>query len=89
MNKLIKLTIALLCCGAGAVLAETATEPGQPAAERGLEEMLVTATRRAENISDVSQTVQALLGEDLMDMSVTTIEAWTWAAGFTPKRLIP
>jgi outer membrane receptor protein involved in Fe transport len=74
LNKLIKLTIALLCCGAGAVLAETATEPGQPAAERGLEEMLVTATRRAENISDVSQTVQALLGEDLMDMSVTNIE---------------
>ena len=39
-----------------------------------LEEIVVTAQRREQNISDVSQAVQALSGEDLDELNITNFE---------------
>ena len=50
--------------------AQTSSE--SPAVE--LEEIVVTAQRREQNISDVSQAVQALSGEDLDELNITNFE---------------
>ena len=39
-----------------------------------LEEIVVTAQRREQNISDVSQAVQALSGDDLDELNITNFE---------------
>ena len=56
---------------AATAAAETASEAG---ATPLLEEMVVTAARREQNLGDVAQTVQALLGEELLDVGVTNLE---------------
>lgn len=48
------------------VLAQTASG--------GLEEVVVTAQRRAENLQDVPVSIQALTGETLSQLNVTTVE---------------
>jgi len=50
--------------------AQTSSE--SPAVE--LEEIVVTAQRREQNISDVSQAVQALSGDDLDELNITNFE---------------
>ena len=43
-------------------------------AEADIEEILVTANRTEQSISDVSQAVQALSGDDLQDLQITDFE---------------
>ena len=74
MKTVIKLAGALLCLGVGSVYAEQAADPDAQPAARELEELVVTATRREQNLADVSQAVQALLGDELLDMGVTNLE---------------
>src|SRR5215210_1525118 len=67
---------------ASAVAAVLAAAPAQvvwaQAAEQttsgGLEEVIVTAQRRAENLQDVPLSIQALTGETLSQLNVTTVE---------------
>ncbi len=42
--------------------------------EADIEEILVTANRTEQSISDVSQAVQALSGDDLQDLQITDFE---------------
>jgi outer membrane receptor protein involved in Fe transport len=63
---------------ASAVAAVLAASPAQvvwaQAASGGLEEVVVTAQRRAESLQDVPLSIQALTGETLSQLNVTTIE---------------
>jgi outer membrane receptor protein involved in Fe transport len=67
---------------ASAVAAVLAAAPAQAvwaqAAEQstsgGLEEVIVTATRRAENLQDVPLSIQAMTGETLSQLNVSTVE---------------
>ncbi|MBV9914652.1 MAG: TonB-dependent receptor, partial [Sinobacteraceae bacterium] len=54
-------------------LATTATAYAQEAVE-GLQEVVVTAQRRSESIQNVPITIQALTGDSLAQMSVTTFD---------------
>ena len=49
-------------------------QPGSSDDSASLEEVVVTATRRAQAISDVPQAVQALSGEDLTNMNINTVD---------------
>jgi outer membrane receptor protein involved in Fe transport len=63
---------------ASAVAAVLAGLPPQAvlaqASEGGLEEVVVTAQRRAESLQDVPMSLQALTGETLSQLNVTTVE---------------
>ena len=63
---------------ASAVAAVLAASPAQvvlaQATSGGLEEVVVTAQRRAESLQDVPLSIQALTGETLSQLNVTTIE---------------
>jgi iron complex outermembrane receptor protein len=56
-----------------AALAQAATCYAQEASE-GLQEVVVTATRRSESLQNVPITVQALTGDSLAQMSITTFD---------------
>lgn len=71
MRALMKIAVIGLCINATAAFAETTSGSG---AEPAIEELIVTATRREQAIGEVSQTVQAVSGEELQDMSITNIE---------------
>ncbi len=62
--------------GTQAVIAAHATRAAdQPEASTGgIEEVLVTAQRRTENIQDVPIAIQALTGETLQQLNVTTFD---------------
>ena len=61
----------------GAILAASAAQSAyaqQAASGGGLEEVVVTAQRRSENLQDVPISVQALTGDTLTELSVTTFD---------------
>jgi iron complex outermembrane recepter protein len=62
-----------------AVLAALSTQAGatyaaEPAASGGLEEIVVTAQRRSESLQNVPITIQALTGEQLSQLGVSTVD---------------
>src|SRR5512140_2921744 len=66
---------------ASAVAAVLAAAPAQvvwaqaaPATSGGLEEVIVTAQRRTENLQDVPVSIQALSGDTLDEMKAATID---------------
>ncbi len=61
----------------GAILAASAAQSAyaqQAASGGGLEEVVVTAQRRSENLQDVPISIQALTGDTLSQLNVSTIE---------------
>ena len=66
------LTIAALLSAAPAI-AQDATPASASEEEGGLAEIVVTAQKRAQNLQDVSATVQALTGEDLAKAGITDV----------------
>lgn len=68
------LTIAALLSAVPAAAQEAAPAPVADATEEGgLSEIVVTAQKRAQNLQDVSATVQALSGEDLAKNGVNDV----------------
>jgi len=59
---------------AAALSAHAGTCYAQAAPSGGLEEVVVTAQRRAQSIQDVPITIQALTGDSLAQMSITTFD---------------
>ncbi|TLY77174.1 MAG: TonB-dependent receptor, partial [Gammaproteobacteria bacterium] len=57
-----------------ALSAHAGTCYAQAAPSGGLEEVVVTAQRRAQSIQDVPITIQALTGDSLAQMSITTFD---------------
>jgi len=57
---------------AATALAQTSTSAGAPAAVSGLEEVVVTARRREENIQDVPVSVTAVSGDQLQQRGIQT-----------------
>ena len=71
LNKILYSFLALLIINYSSIsFAQTSSET--TAVE--LEEIVVTAQRREQNISDVSQAVQALSGDDLDELNITNFE---------------
>ena len=71
LNKFLYSFLALLIINYSSIsFAQTSSETS--ALE--LEEIVVTAQRREQNISDVSQAVQALSGDDLDELNITNFE---------------
>src|SRR4051812_6385628 len=74
-RALILLTAAssvALIAGAGSSLAQSAPAAAAQAANTGLEEVVVTARRRAEVVQNVPVAVTALSGRDLEQKSILT-----------------
>jgi outer membrane receptor protein involved in Fe transport len=71
MNYRLASAVAAVLAGSpvSAVLAQTSDTSGG-----GLEEVVVTAQRRAESLQDVPMSLQALTGETLSQLNVTTVE---------------
>ena len=65
---------ALGLTGAGQGLAQTATNNAQTATSNALEEVVVTATRRSENLQDVPIAITALTGTMLSELNVQTLD---------------
>ncbi len=65
-----------LASAVAAVLAASSTQVvwAQTAPGGGLEEVVVTAQRRSENLQDVPLSIQALTGETLSQMNVATVQ---------------
>jgi iron complex outermembrane receptor protein len=68
-----KLTYAILAALSAPAGAAYAAEAGAPASS-GLEEVIVTAQRRNESVQNVPITIQAITGDALGQMSVTTFD---------------
>ena len=74
MNVLPGLAAAIASVLSVAVLAQPASQATETASNNVVEEILVTVERREQSISDVSQAVQALSGQDLQELNITNIE---------------
>jgi iron complex outermembrane recepter protein len=70
-QKLAYAIAAVLSACAGAARAENAAEA---ATSSGIEEVTVTATRRSESIQDVPLTIQAITGDQLKQLNVSTFD---------------
>src|ERR1700678_3858664 len=74
-NKKLSYAIAAILSGSGMGMrishAATATDTSDA---EGIQEIVVTAERRNESIQDVPITIQAITGEQLKELSVSTIE---------------
>jgi iron complex outermembrane receptor protein len=70
-QKLACAIAAVLSACAAAAHAETATDA---AATSGIEEVVVTATRRSESVQDVPITIQAITGDQLRQLNVSTFD---------------
>lgn len=74
-----KVAFAIGCCVAGGSGLALAQEGAARADSQSgsLEEVIVTSTRRAENVRDVPQTVSVLTGDDLAKRSIVSVEQYT------------
>jgi iron complex outermembrane receptor protein len=70
-RKLTSAIVAALSAQAGVAYA---AEPATPQASGALEEVIVTAQRRAESVQNVPITIQAITGEQLTQLGVTTFD---------------
>jgi outer membrane receptor protein involved in Fe transport len=71
---------------AGLILASPALYAAEesPASSRGIEEIVVTAQKRTENINDVGMSIEAATGEQLKDLGITdTADLYKVVAGFS------
>ena len=76
LRQAVALSAASLLSVAGVATAQTTTTTaGTEAARGGLEEVVVTATRRAENLQEVPIAVTAFTAEQLQSKGVTDIQA--------------
>src|SRR5215471_2850484 len=66
--------VSILSAHAGAALAADTNDHPAPAADAGIEEIIVTAQHRDESIQNVPITMQALTAETLTHLNVTTFE---------------
>ena len=57
-----------------AILAASAAQAQTPAPSGGLEEIIVTAQRRSESLQDVPLAIQAMTGDTLSELKVSTID---------------
>jgi outer membrane receptor protein involved in Fe transport len=76
MNAKISYAIAAILAGAslGASAADQAVDVGPSADSGGLEEIVVTAQRRSENMQDVPIAMQAFTAEALQQLNVSTFD---------------
>src|SRR5437016_6170820 len=69
---------AILGTHAGAVAYAAAADPSVPAeagpSAAGIQEVVVTAQRRTENVQDVPIAIQAFTGESLQQLNVTSLD---------------
>ena len=70
---ILSLSVLLLVFSSVKVFADENVNASEEA-EADIEEILVTANRTEQSISDVSQAVQALSGDDLQDLQITDFE---------------
>jgi iron complex outermembrane receptor protein len=73
MNYRVASTIAAILA-ASAAQAQTAAQTQTAASSGGLEEVIVTAQRRSESLQDVPLAIQAMTGETLEQLNVSTVE---------------
>ncbi|MGA3159001.1 MAG: TonB-dependent receptor plug domain-containing protein, partial [Steroidobacteraceae bacterium] len=76
MNAKISYAIAAILAGAsfGALAADTTADTSAAADTGGLEEIVVTAQRRSENMQDVPIAMQAFTAEALQQLNVSTFD---------------
>jgi outer membrane receptor protein involved in Fe transport len=75
MHSYSKLTYAIAAILSGSTAGFVNAAPAPDAApSEGIQEITVTAQRRAENLQDVPITIQALTGDTLKELSVTTLD---------------
>jgi iron complex outermembrane recepter protein len=74
-NSRLSRAIALILggCSSGLAIAEPAADAANMTSE-AIQEITVTAQRRSENMEDVPITIQALTGETLSELNVTTFD---------------
>ncbi len=68
-------TIAGLTAGCGGVFAQTAPPSATPADDGGLQEVVVTAERRSENVQNVPISITAFTAESLQQRNLTNVGA--------------
>src|SRR2546429_4047315 len=77
-NKCAHAVAAILGTHAGAVAYAAAADPSVPAeaspSAAGIQEVVVTAQRRTENVQDVPIAIQAFTGESLQQLNVTSLD---------------
>ena len=73
-RKLSSAVATILGAHAAQSVAQTATPPAEAPASGALQEVLVTANRRVENLQDVPITIQALTAETLSQLNVQTFD---------------
>jgi outer membrane receptor protein involved in Fe transport len=74
MNSKLSYAIAVILGGASAGLAHAAPAPDTDSNSDSIQEITVTAQRRTENMQNVPIQIQALTGETLTQLSVTTFD---------------
>jgi iron complex outermembrane recepter protein len=73
-NPKLSYAIALILGGNAAALVQAATAPDTEPGADSIQEITVTAQRRTENMQDVPIQIQALTGETLTQLNVTTFD---------------
>jgi iron complex outermembrane recepter protein len=72
--KIARTVAAILGTHAGVLAAAEPSAGGEAGAAAGIQEVVVTAQRRSENVQDVPIAIQAFSGETLQQLNVTTFE---------------
>ena len=73
-NPKLTYAIAMLLGGSSANWVFAAPSPDADTSSEGIQEIIVTAQRRTENMQDVPITIQALTAETLKQLSVSTFD---------------
>ena len=74
MNSKLSYAIAAILSGSSAGITYAATASVDESSSEGIAEIIVTAQRRSENMQDVPIQIQALTGETLTQLHVTTFD---------------
>jgi iron complex outermembrane receptor protein len=74
VNAKLTYAIAMILGGTSAAVHAAATAPDADASSDSIQEITVTAQRRSENMQDVPIQIQALTGETLTQLNVTTFD---------------